>query len=80
VRPAAHWGTGRKWFRPAPYPSLLVHPSFTDRWHSHEMYKGCFNAATAAVIASLLDRHFCDNRHIDAALVILRQIGRGLGF
>jgi hypothetical protein len=44
------------------------------------MIKGCFNAATAAVIASLLDRHFCDNRHIDAALAILRQIGHGLGF
>lgn len=54
--------------------------SFTDRWHADLMFKGCFNAATAAVIASLLDRHFCDNRHIDAALAILRQIGHGLGF
>ena len=61
-------------------PAARLHASFTDRWHPHDMYKGCFNAATAAVIASLLDRHFCDNRHLDAALVILRQIGHGLGF
>jgi hypothetical protein len=44
------------------------------------MIKGCFNAAAAATIASLLDRHFFDGRHTDAALAILRQIRHAFGF
>jgi hypothetical protein len=44
------------------------------------MIKGCFNAAVAVAIASLLDRHFYDGRHVDAALVILQQIRQGFGF
>jgi len=44
------------------------------------MIKGCFNAAVALVIASLLDSHFYDGRHTDAALAILRQIRLAMGF
>jgi hypothetical protein len=54
--------------------------SFTGRWHAGGMIKGCFNAAVAATIASLLDRHFFDGRHTDAALAILRQIRHAFGF
>jgi len=43
------------------------------------MIKGCFNAAVAVVIASLLDKHFYDGRHTDAALVVLRQIRSAFG-
>jgi hypothetical protein len=45
-----------------------------------DMIKGCFNAAVALVIASLLDSHFCDGRHTDAAFAILRQIRQSMGF
>jgi len=44
------------------------------------MIKGCFNAAVAVVIASLLDREFYDGRYTDAALTVLRQIGYSFGF
>ncbi len=44
------------------------------------MIKGCFNAAVALVIASLLDSHFYNGRHMDAALVILGQIRQSIGF
>jgi len=44
------------------------------------MFKGCFNAAVAVVIASLLDRHFYDGRYTDAAFAILRQIRHSFGF
>jgi hypothetical protein len=53
--------------------------SFTDRWHPQCMIKGCFNAAVAMAIVSLLDKHFYDGRHTDAALVILRQIRFAFG-
>jgi hypothetical protein len=44
------------------------------------MTKGCFNAAVAVVIASLLDQHFCDGYYTDAALAVLRQIRHSFGF
>jgi hypothetical protein len=71
---------------PGPEPPHLAYincvasyASFTGRWHAHGMIKGCFNAAVAAAIASLLDKHFYDGRHVDAALVILRQIRHSFG-
>jgi hypothetical protein len=45
-----------------------------------DMIKGCFNAAVALVIASLLDSHFYAGRHTDAAFAILRQIRHSMGF
>jgi hypothetical protein len=45
-----------------------------------DMIKGCFNAAVALVIASLLDTHFYDGRHTHAAFAILRQIRQAMGF
>jgi hypothetical protein len=44
------------------------------------MIKGCFNAAVALVIASLLDSHFCHGHYTDAAIVILQQIRQSMGF
>jgi hypothetical protein len=63
----------------SPKNGVCRYASFTGRWHAQAMIKGCFNAAVAAAIASLLDRHFFDGRHTDAALVILRQIRHSFG-